>query len=384
MPRNRRSGVALVYVVVIMSALMAFCSLAVDLGRYHTAHQELYNAAVAAARAGAAAMAKSGSTTSTVSSAATTVATENYIDGQSIPSGDVTVEYLNWTSASTYTVESTANYASANSVRVTISYDVPLLFARVLGINTKTAREVSVAKVVVNTDTPTVYATGNIWLANEPAGTHASQADPNYTTLHGTEDHQYPDDIAGTPGKTSNGSTNSLANYSTSEPYASPVKVGFTVTPGATITISNTSGSVSYDHDTSPYVDATGNSGSTWVCHNYKANNVGEHGISDCTMPIGSMNAVFTGASAPDGIATVPPCLDFSTSAARDYAALQPKLQQAFYTGTGKTSGNQQQEILVPAGATYLFMGVMDAWEWDNNSGTFSCTVTQTYITTVQ
>ena len=278
MPRNRRSGVALVYVVVIMSALMAFCSLAVDLGRYHTAHQELYNAAVAAARAGAAAMAKSGSTTSTVSSAATTVATENYIDGQSIPSGDVTVEYLNWTSASTYTVESAANYASANSVRVTISYDVPLMFARVLGITTKTAREVSVAKVVVNTDTPTVYATGDIWLSNEPNGTTGSQADPNYTSLHAVEDHQYPHDIAGTPGHNAAGSLSSSGNYGTS------IKIGFNVVPGATVTISNVSGTVSWDHDTAPSSDATGNSGTTGNYNNAKANGVAEHGISDSTM----------------------------------------------------------------------------------------------------
>src|SRR5580693_534784 len=90
--RSRRSGIALVYVVVVVSAMMGFCSLAVDLGRYQSAHQQLYNAALAAARAGAAAMAKSGSTTTTVSSAATAVAGENFVDGQSIPSGDVTVE----------------------------------------------------------------------------------------------------------------------------------------------------------------------------------------------------------------------------------------------------------------------------------------------------
>jgi Flp pilus assembly protein TadG len=382
--RNRRSGIALVYVAVVISAMMGFCSLVVDLGRYQSAHQQLYNAAMAAARAGAAAMAKSGSTTTTVSSAAKAVTGENYVDGQSIPVGDVTVEYLNWTSASTYTVESAQNYASANAVRVTITYNVPLLFAKVLGINTKTASEASVAKVVVNVANPTVYATGDIWLANEPTGTTASQADPNYSVSNPDPDHKYPHDIAGPVNTCLSGVTNSLANYSVSQPYSSPVKVGFTVTPGATITITNCSGNASYDHDTSPYVDATGNTGSTWICNNYKANYGSEHGISDAVMPIGSMNAVFTGSAAPDGIATPPPYLDFTSQSARDYVALAPKLQQAFYTGTGTTSGGQQQQIVVPTGASYLFMGVMDAWEWDNNSGSFTCTVTQTYITTVQ
>jgi len=378
----------MVYVVIIMTALMAICSLAVDLGRYEAAHNEMYGAAVAAARAGAATMS---SGQSAASAAATAAATANKTDGVSLPSADVTITYGYWNSG-TSTFSSFGSFTTAqvpamvNACRVTVTYSVPLTFGSIIGISSKIATETSTAMINVQVDTPTVYATGDIWLANEPAGTHASQADPNYSGLHSNSDHQFPDDVAGTPGKTANGSNNSLANYSISEPYSSPVKIGFNVRPGATIMITNTSGIVSYDHDTSAFVDPTGNSGTTWICDNYRAAALGgsEHGISDATMPIGSLNAVFTGSSAPDSIATPPPSLDFSTAAARNYTVLSPQNQQAFYVGTGKTSSNQQQEIVVPAGATYLFMGVMDAWEWNNNTGTFSCTVTQTYVTTVQ
>jgi hypothetical protein len=380
--RSRRSGIALIYVAVTAATLMGVCSLAVDLGRYHTAHQELYNAAMAAARAGAAAM--SNGSASAVTTAATNAAKLNYIDGQTVPAGDVTVEFLNWTSPASYVVESSANFASANAVRVTITYNVPLVFGQVLGLNQKSASEASVAKVVVNTDTPTVYATGNIWLSNEPNGTTASQPDPGYAGKNVTEDHQYQYDIAGTPGKNTHGASSSTGTYGTYQPYSSPAKVGFSVTPGATITISNVGGSVSWDHDTTPWSDATGNGATTGNYSNAAANGVSEHGIADLTQPLGSMNAVFTGSSAPDGIATPPAPLDFSTAAARNYTGLAPKLQQPFYVGTGQNSNSQQQQIVVPQGATYLFIGIMDGWEWSNNNGTFTCTVTQTYITTVQ
>ena len=54
--RPRRSGAAMVYAVIAISVFMGLCSLAVDLGRYEVAHSQLYNAAVAAARAGAGAI----------------------------------------------------------------------------------------------------------------------------------------------------------------------------------------------------------------------------------------------------------------------------------------------------------------------------------------
>jgi hypothetical protein len=382
---RERRGSALIYVIVARAALIALCSLAVDLGRYEVAHSQGYNAAVSAARAGAAAMALSGSTAASVTTAATNTAINNSVDGQPITSGMVTVKFVKWDSATnTGTNESTANYSKANAVKVFISYNVPLVFAQVLGLSKKALVEHSTAEVVTAVDTPYVVATGNPWLAGEPSGTQGSQPDPGFTTTHGTEDHQYKYDIAGTPGNDTNGAAASAGTYGSYEPYTSPVQIAFTVTPGATITITNTSGTVSWDHDTTPFSDPTGNSGANGTSDDAASNGVAEHGIADVTMPLGAMVGVFLGSGLPDDIATPPPPLNFGTQAERDYVGLAPQLQQPFYVGTGQTSSSQQQEIVVPANATRMFIGIMDGWEWSNNNGGFNATVTQTNIVTVE
>ena len=382
--RNRR-GAALVYVVIALVAMIGLCSLAVDLGRYEEAHSQAYNAAAAAARAGAAAMALSGSTSTSVTTAATNAATNKSLDGQPVTSAMVTVKFVKWNDAThTGTAESAANYSQANAVSVYISYNVPLPFAQVLGLSSKKAVEFSTAEVSVQVDTPYVVATGNPWLAGEPAGTTASQPDPGWSSSSPNSDHRYQYDIAGTPGNDTNGGAASTSTYSSYEPYTSPVQIAFTVTPGSTITITNTSGTVSWDHNTTPFSDPTGNSGGNGNSDDAKANGVAEHGIADVTMPLGSMVGVFLGSSLPDSISTPPPPLNFSTQAERDYVGLEPQLQQPFYVGTGQTSSSQQQEITVPANATRMFMGIMDGWEWSNNNGGFNATVTQTTIVTVQ
>ncbi|HWE00863.1 MAG TPA: TadG family pilus assembly protein [Tepidisphaeraceae bacterium] len=385
-PRPRR-GVALVYVAIVGVVMMGFCSLAVDLGRYEMVQSQLYNAAMAAARAGANNIAKSNDTATSTTTAATNMATSNMVDGVAIPSSAVTVQFIKWTSATNYVVESTSNYAQANAVGVTITYNVPLLFARVLGLASKSITKMSIAEVVTTTATPYVYATGNPWLAGEPLNTTGSVSDSSYTNLHGTEDHQYPHDIAGGQsnlGKNTHGSTATSTNYSSYEPYASPVQVAITVTPGSRITVTNVSGNSTTDHDTTPNVTADGNGGTTGVYSNDAAKGIGEHGMADVAMPVASMVGVFLGSGLPDNIATVPPKLDFSTQAARDYVGLQPMLQQPFYVGTGLTSGGKQQSVLVPPDSTRLFLGIMDGHEWDNNNGGFNATITQTTIVTVQ
>lgn len=375
--RRSRRGMVLVYVTLIMSALMGICSLAVDLGRYEVAHNQMYNAAMALAKAGAAQL-PNGSTA--VVNAIHSLAADCTVDGHTLQTSAITIQYIKWVSAANFTIESTANISQANAVRVILSYNVPLAFAEVLGLANKQAVEMSTAELSIQTATPYVYATGDPWLAGEPAGTQGSQADPNYAGLNVNTDHRYPYDIAGTPGTSVGGAS----SYGSGQPYASPIQVAITVTPGATITITNVTGTVSHDYDTPVGINATGNNGGAGISDNAKANGIAEHGIADVTMPLGAMNAVFLGTGLPDNIATVPSPLDFSTQAKRDYLGLKPDLQQPFFVGTGQTSGGQQQQIVVPPNATRLFMGIMDGWEWNNNLGGFNCTITQTQIITVQ
>jgi hypothetical protein len=56
---------------------------------------------------------------------------------------------------------------------------------------------------------------------------------------------------------------------------------------------------------------------------------------------------------------------------------VSPGVQQVFFIGDGLTgtgSGTTQQ-FVVPPGATRLFLGTMDAYEWNNNAGSFGVTL---------
>jgi hypothetical protein len=96
-----------------------------------------------------------------------------------------------------------------------------------------------------------------------------------------------------------------------------------------------------------------------------------ENGISDITAPINSLVGVFLGPDQPDQ-SPAPDALDFSTAASRDYAVLAPALKQVFFIGDGLTSTGDPHQVIVPDGATRLYLGTMDGFEWRNNSGAFS------------
>jgi len=49
-------------------------------------------------------------------------------------------------------------------------------------------------------------------------------------------------------------------------------------------------------------------------------------------------------------------------------------LRQPFYIGDGRRSTGEVQHVVVPTGATRLFIGTMDGYEWNNNVGGFNVT----------
>ena len=164
-PCGNRRGMSMVYTVIMMSVMVGLVSLAVDLGRYEAAHNEMYGAVLAAARAGSYKM-TSGYTTA--NSAATTLATANKSDGSTIPSGNVTITFGFWdTSAKTFTAAvgqfTVAQVpATVNACEVSITYSVPLTFARVIGISAKTASIWAITRSgakVSTRSTPTVFCT---------------------------------------------------------------------------------------------------------------------------------------------------------------------------------------------------------------------------------
>ena len=363
-----------IYAVIIMVALTGFVSLGVDYGRYELCHTQLHTAAMAAARAGAGTLPYG---SSVANSTALTTASQNTVDGQSVVNGSaftVTVQFLQWTSKTNFTVLTPAKYSMANAIKVTISYTVPLTFGQIIGISPKPAVQSSVAEFNAVTTTATVGANSNLWLSGEPTGTTASQPDPNFAGQGVNSDHKWQYDIAGPVGGTA----------ADGEPYESPVQVGINVIPGSVITLTNVSGMSSNDGLTAPNHTADGSTaGGVQIQDDLASGGTSEHGIADVQTPIDSLNAVFLNNNVPDGTAAPTP-LNFSTQASRDYTSITPQLKQPFYVGTGETSGGQQQEIVVPAGATRMFLGNMDGWEWSNNVGSFSVTITQYSVSTVQ
>jgi len=157
-------------------------------------------------------------------------------------------------------------------------------------------------------------------------------------------------------------------------PANSPVLVNINLKPGSWIEVSNVTGGVS--HGFYPLVGSDGCQNaiecqfeSFIISHDFGA----EYGKSNLTAPINSLVGVFLDNNIP--VAPAPPALDFTNPASRDYTELHPLLKQIFFIGDGKTSGEIQQKIFIPANATRLFLGTMDGIEWNNNNGLFTATV---------
>jgi Flp pilus assembly protein TadG len=378
-PRDqRRRGVGLILVIMILGALLGICSLAVDYGRAVVVKTELRRAADAAARAAVANL-SAGNTAAINAAVAELSSNQNLADGQPVvlvTGSDI--QFINWTSSSSYSV--VANASQANAVRVycrrvaSRGTAVNLFFANIIGVPSVDVTAFSTAYLNTQTTTQFVSTYSNPWLAGEPLGTQGSQHDPGWDGQDVNKEHPWEFDIAGP-----NGGSNSAG-----EPYESPVQMSITVQPGANITVTNVSGTGGNDWTAGAVATADGNQSGTYYNYDDAASDgVSEHGMADSTMPLNSLNAVFLTNNLPDN-QTVPPTTDFSTQSERDYTTYAPQLQQVFYVGTGTTSTGAQQSFTVPTGATQLYLGTMDGWEWSNNIGGYTATITQTYIQLVQ
>jgi hypothetical protein len=105
-----------------------------------------------------------------------------------------------------------------------------------------------------------------------------------------------------------------------------------------------------------------------------------ENGISDVQAPWDALLGVFLGPEQPN-LSSAPATLDFWPSASRDYFSVSPLLKQVFFIGDGLTSTGVRQQVIVPPGATRLFLGPLDGSGWFNNIGSFSVDVLTLVIT---
>ena len=104
-----------------------------------------------------------------------------------------------------------------------------------------------------------------------------------------------------------------------------------------------------------------------------------ENGISNLTAPINSLVGVFLTDEQPN-LTSAPDELNFEETGnitnGINYTKLSPKVKQVFFIGDGKNNDGVTQEIIVPEGATRLFLGTMDGYDWYNNYGSFDVNIT--------
>ena len=191
--------------------------------------------------------------------------------------------------------------------------------------------------LAANADTVVVKGTDDPWLAGQPNGTSASTGD-------------------------------GVGDYA---PAQSPILAG-TVSAGQTInwTASGLEANGPGYIEVGPNGDTANLNGFGLINHDAGAQN----GISDIlNIPVDSLIGVFLGPGVPSGAA--PSALDFG-SLGLGYGSLSPVVDQVFYLGDGSANS-----IVVPSGATRLYLGVMDGYGWDNNIGSFTVNLTNVTAT---
>ena len=340
---RRRNGLVLIYAIVIMVAMFALISLAVDMGRVQVAKTELQRAADAGAR-----YAALGINDGTAITKGIAAAGDNTADGSAVTLQSSDVVVGTWASGTF-----TSGGFSPNAVRVTARRTtsrgnaIPLMFAAVLGRTTcdVTARSYATATSSISVN-QTIPATGNPFLSGMPNGSSASNNNPVGIP-----------DYAGT----------------SSTPRNSPTQSTVGITPGAPITFDSISG----DAANGPGVIDSGPDGNaSSIGHNATATNpsnsstyTNENGIADAKMPINCTCGVFLDDNAPNLSPAPSSNLDFSSSTSRDFSSLSPQLKQVFFIGDGLKSDGSHQEFVPPPGATRLFLCTWDFYQWSNNSG---------------
>jgi hypothetical protein len=100
-----------------------------------------------------------------------------------------------------------------------------------------------------------------------------------------------------------------------------------------------------------------------------------ENGLAGVSAPFNALLGVFLTDATPGGAA--PAGLDFTLPASRDFTTLAPLLLQVFFIGDGLASLGGTQFFNVPTGATRLFLGTADTFQWANNSGGFEVSLSE-------
>ena len=96
-----------------------------------------------------------------------------------------------------------------------------------------------------------------------------------------------------------------------------------------------------------------------------------ENGIGNLTAPVDALIGVFLNNTQPNTDGTPPAALNYGSNPLLNFASLSPLLNQPFFIGTGTNSDSSSKLFIAPTGATRLFLGVMDQYNWSDNTGQF-------------
>lgn len=153
-------------------------------------------------------------------------------------------------------------------------------------------------------------------------------------------------------------------------PEESPVLVPVSLQGADAVTFRASGGMNYHPPPCPPTCDSPNGSASMLTEHTGGA----EHGIADVSAPMDSLVGVFLDDQPPDR-GRPPKGLDFRASR-REFVSLSPQLKQVFFIGTGSTRAGAVRRFLIPLGATRLFLGTMDGYDWYNDTGGFTVAVT--------
>ena len=162
-------------------------------------------------------------------------------------------------------------------------------------------------------------------------------------------------------------------------PAQSPAQVlGIPLVPGTVLTFS-VSGGVSNQATVPPTNIPDGDAFFTSPFTGLPGTDDG-NGIARMNAPVNALVGVFLDDGVPS-TSPAPPGLDFSDGGlGRAFGQLCPGLKQPFFIGDGLTGhgAGAPQQFVVPGGATRLFLGTVDGFDWNTNIGAYGVQVTST------
>jgi len=318
-----------------MSVILGIAALSVDIGRVQSARAELQTAADAAAR-----YAITGLQSGTALTRAQAAASESRVDGRPLTLQASDVQIGRWVNG-----VFTATATSPNAVRVTAvssparNNAVTLTFASMLGLVAPSMSSQSVASMGGGGST----FNGSLVVDGKASSFYA-----------GMPGSQFVADPWG-------------GDQVSSLPSAQVTQVP--ISPGNTMTFT-ASGWAHWHWSLGGYIQPEG-----FVNQPLSQQQPGDFtGISTLTAPCMGLVGVFLTNNNPRTQPT-PPSLNFSTDAARNYDTINPSIGQTFYIGDGVSDNGVARKIVVPPGATRLFLGTNDSFVWRDNGGDFSVNV---------